>query len=99
MYLLNDFREQRACSWRSDLTYVVSRRKGKQTSKEVGNKPANKVPWNTEQERLLTECFIDVLEDPRRGTSQSGPHFWGRIQEKFNARTDVQRTRDQLSSK
>ncbi|GKG24282.1 RNA-directed DNA polymerase, eukaryota, reverse transcriptase zinc-binding domain protein [Tanacetum coccineum] len=78
---------------------------GKGKSKAKGRKPRpNKIDvthtcWTQEEEKLLTEMFIQISEDPQLGIDQSHKTFWGKVTSEYNHHTTVQRTKDMIRGK
>nr|GEY46714.1 hypothetical protein [Tanacetum cinerariifolium] len=50
--------------------------------------------WSSDEEVLLTECYVAVSEDRNVGRSQANDTFWVRVMHEFNRKNFQKRTKD-----
>ncbi|XP_071702572.1 uncharacterized protein [Rutidosis leptorrhynchoides] len=62
-------------------------------------KPASKTPWTQDDETRLAQCWALVSEETKVKNSPSQESFWYRVRFEYNMGANVQRRKDQLSSK
>nr|GEY14919.1 hypothetical protein [Tanacetum cinerariifolium] len=80
---------------RSRLKHVAQKSKGKEVE------PTGDVTlrWSSDEEALLSECYVAVSEDRNVRRSQAKDTLWVRVMHEFNWKNFQKRTKDMLTSK
>nr|GEV52544.1 hypothetical protein [Tanacetum cinerariifolium] len=79
----------------SRIKHVAKKSKGKE-AKQTGDVTLR---WSSDEEALLTDCYVAVSEDHNVRRSQAKDTFWVRVMHEFNRKNFQKRTKDMLTSK
>ncbi|GJT36926.1 hypothetical protein Tco_0936791 [Tanacetum coccineum] len=78
-------------------------KKNKEKEPQVEKQKRVRNAWTQDEESLLTECFIQVSEDPKIGCDQKRDTFWYKIQNVYNKEAKkkgfTERTKNMLTGK